>query len=75
MRKGKRLSCTGHGNKIGKTACNQSMVTLEYKSQQFGFCTVSNRGQQKKFEERREVVCCTDVWGKSCLNIVTAYFE
>ena len=30
MRKRKRLSCTGHRNKIGKTACNQPMVTLEY---------------------------------------------
>lgn len=32
-RKRQRLSCTGHGNKIGKIACNQPVVTLEYKSQ------------------------------------------
>ena len=56
MRTGKRLSCTGHGNKIGKIACNQPGVSLEYKSQQFGFCTGSNKGQQKKFKERREVI-------------------
>ena len=65
MRKGKGLSCTGHRNTTGKIACNQPMVTLEYKPRKFGFCTVSNGGQQEKFEEGREVVCYTDVWGEA----------
>lgn len=57
-RKGKGLSCTVHGKRLKKIACNQTMEMPEHK--QFGFHTTYKEGQEQKFEEGREV-CCADI--------------